>query len=167
MSSIATRFALERRVTGDPLGSWTATIATDQPAHPAVRVHGIDLVRVSRPRAVRALIDQRMTLLQLALLSDPEVRRVLVVARLEDACEFDRACAGFAAAAASVHRRFELAQGRPLGIVVMVAPKSAPTRDVQRRILEGAPLVPDGASAVTWAQARENGIRAACSMQTL
>ncbi|MET0812165.1 MAG: hypothetical protein ABWY03_03870 [Microbacterium sp.] len=163
MSSIDMRFASDSIVSGDPLDGWTAASR----AHPSARVHGIDLLHASRPRAVRALVHQRMTLLQLALLRDREVRRALVVARLDDSCDLDRACAGFAAAAASIHRRFELQRGRPLGITVLVAPRSAPTRDVQLRVAEGAPIVPDGPAAVTWTQAREWGIRAAVNLQTL
>lgn len=163
MTAIDLRFATPERLGGDPLGGWTDGIDTSA----ASSVHGIDLTGVSRPRAVRAVVHQRMTRLQLDLLRRPTLRRILVVVRMADVCDVDRACAGMAVAAASVHHRIEMTRGVAFGLAVLAIPLSAPARDVRRVVAEGAPTVPDGPACVSWAEAREWGLRAAVSLQTL
>lgn len=166
MTAIDLRFTGDERVLGDESGAWATGV--DAALRPTgACVDAIDLCGVTRPRAVRAVADQRMTRLQLALLRRPQLRRVLVVALTGEGCDEARACAGFAAAAASVHRRVETRRGSPLAIAVLVVPARTDAARLRRCVLAGAPAVPDGAAAVTWAEAEEWGIRAAVSLQTL
>lgn len=163
MTSIDLRFARGRLPGADALDGWI-----DAPGDAgSSAVHGVDLTAVSRPRAVRAVVHQRMTLLQLGLIRLPSVRRILIVMRLREECDIERACAGIAASAASVHHRVENARGTAFGIAVLAAPESAPARDVRRIVSQGAATVPDGAACVSWDEAREWGLRAAVSLQTL
>ncbi|NYF18152.1 hypothetical protein HDC37_003008 [Microbacterium sp. AK009] len=167
MSTIEQRFGVERTVGGDPLGAWTAGVEAVLEQTPAVRVHGIDLAHASRPRAIRALAHQRLTMLQLALLRDTAARRVLVVVRLALDCDESRVCRGLGAAVDSVHSRVERAQGRPFAIAALAVPRDTSPRRVWQCIVEGAPIVPDGATAVTWRDADEWGLRAAIQNQSL
>jgi hypothetical protein len=166
-SRIAERFEGGVRTGGDVLAPFMAGLDTAEGAVPTILVQGMDLTMVTRPRAMRAMVHQRMTQLQVELVRSPHIRQVLVVVLIDDVCDQNRVCARLEAAATSVHRRVEMLRGRPFALLAIALPRSAPPEHVRRRIAEAVSVASAGAAAVTWQEVETWGVRAATALQSL